>query len=217
MIKTFIAAAFFSVTASLVYLDFTNPQVQFRFLFSLFIILATVERLWETFYTPKDKDTLKFRGDKTLIVTISTYLITSLLVIFQFYATSSKNYYITGVGLAIFFGGLIFRWWAINTLKEQWSIHLNDSSDKNKLIKDGPYKYVRHPIYVGAILDLIGLALISNAYIYILVILCLNTPLYVWRSLYEEKINDLKFGADYQKYKEETSFMFPWKLVIKRK
>ena len=102
MIKPFIVTVLLLVFASLIYLDFSHLEVAGRLLFSVFVVIAMIERLWETFYTPKDKDVLRFRGDWTLLATITTYFIVSLLIIFQFYASSSKNYIFVVVGLLIF-------------------------------------------------------------------------------------------------------------------
>lgn len=214
MIKIFIAIVLLSIPLSLIYLNLTHLQVRGKLLFTIFIIIAMIERIWETFCTPKDRDVLKFRGDWTLLATITTYFIVSLLMIFEFYATSTKNFIFVLTGLAIFISALILRFLAIKCLKEQWSIHLTDDPEDKKpiLVKKGPYKYIRHPIYLGAILDLIGIAFITNAFFYLIIIFFVNTPLYIWRSLYEEKRNIKKFGKEYLIYKKEIPFMLPWKL-----
>ena len=214
MIKFLIPFFLVSIAFSLIYLNFVNANVQGGLLFSIFVVIAMVERIWETFFTPKDKNVLKFRGDWTLLATTSSYFIVSLIMIFGFFSSVSKNYFFVVLGLVIFLGSFLIRWWSMKSLKNEWTIHLNDSKNKNPvLIRTGPYKYIRHPIYLTAILDLIGLAFISNFYFGIIIIALINVPLFVWRSLYEEKINMKKFGEEYTLYKKETSFMIPWKLL----
>ncbi|KKQ18594.1 MAG: hypothetical protein US31_C0003G0023 [Berkelbacteria bacterium GW2011_GWA1_36_9] len=217
MIRFFIFAVTLSIPASLIYLNITHPNVQGGLLFSIFVILAAVERVWETFYTPKDKDVRKFRGDWSLIVTSFLYLIVSLLIIFTFFSTNSKNNLVLVIGIIIYLSAIALRAWSIGLLKNQWSIHLTDNpKDKEKkLIKSGPYRYIRHPIYLGAILDLIGFALIANAYYYIFVILFVNTPFYIWRCFEDEKISTEKFGKEYIEYKKTTSPLIPFKLFKK--
>ncbi|OGZ63206.1 MAG: hypothetical protein A2812_02465 [Candidatus Staskawiczbacteria bacterium RIFCSPHIGHO2_01_FULL_36_16] len=214
MIKFLIPFFLVSIAFSLIYLNFVNANVQGGLLFSIFVVIAMVERIWETFFTPKDKNVLKFRGDWTLLATTSSYFIVSLIMIFGFFSSVSKNYFFVVLGLVIFLGSFLIRWWSMKSLKNEWTIHLNDSKNKNPvLIRTGPYKYIRHPIYLTAILDLIGLAFISNFYFGIIIIALINVPLFVWRSLYEEKINMAKFSEKYALYKKETSFMIPWKLL----
>jgi len=203
----------FSIALSLLYLNLVYAAVQAGILFSVFVIVAMFERIWETFLTPKDKNALKFRGDWTLLATTTSYFIVSLIFIFAFFLVPEKNYFLSGFGVLVFIGSIMFRWWAIKTLKNEWTIHLNDSKkEKAILTRTGPYKYIRHPIYLGAILDLIGLALISNFFIGLIIVALINVPLFVWRSLYEERMNAIKFGQEYFQYKRETPLMIPWQL-----
>src|SRR3989344_4618071 len=214
MIKFLIPFFLLSIAFSLIYLNFVNTNVQGGLLFSIFVVIVMIERVWETFLTPKDKNVLKFRGDWTLLATTVSYFIVSLIMIFGFFSSVSKNYFFAMFGLLVFFSSFIIRWWSMKSLKNEWTIHLNDNRNKKPvLIKTGPYKYIRHPIYLTAIFDLIGLAFISNFYFGIIIIALINVPLFVWRSLYEEKINMKKFGEEYTLYKKETSFMIPWKLL----
>ena len=89
MIKFLIPFFLVSIAFSLIYLNFVNANVQGGLLFSIFVVIAMVERIWETFFTPKDKNVLKFRGDWTLLATTSSYFIVSLIMIFGFFACCS--------------------------------------------------------------------------------------------------------------------------------
>lgn len=99
----------------------------------------------------------------------------------------------------------------MHVLHDQWNIHIGSELEKNlSVVNRGPYKFVRHPIYLGIILDLLGIALITNAFYSILIIIIINSPLYFWRAFKEEKNNIKKFGDEYVKYCGQTSFMFPF-------
>lgn len=213
MIKIFIIIVILTIPFSLFYLNLSHLNVEGGLIYAIFVVIAMIERLWETFYTPKDKNVLGFHGDWTLLATIVTYFLVILLMIFSFYSLPTKNNTVVFMGLFIFFTAIALRFSAIKALKNQWAIHVNviNTTESSTLIKSGPYKYIRHPIYLGAILDLIGFAMISNAFIYFFIIFLINTPLYIWRSLYEEKNNIKKFGDEYLKYKKETSFIIPLK------
>jgi len=214
MIKIFIIIVLLFIPLSLVYLNIIHPEVDGKFLFSFFVIGVMVERLWETFFTSKEKDVHKYQGDWTLPVTVFTFFLTSLLLIFEFYNITKKNIFFVVIGLFLFLFAGIIRFWSIKVLGEHWSIHLVDKSNSTKLtlVRNGPYKYVRHPIYLGAILELLGIALIANAFYYLFLIFFVNTPLYILRSNYEEKINLKKFGKEYSVYKREVPSMLPLKI-----
>jgi protein-S-isoprenylcysteine O-methyltransferase Ste14 len=67
-----------------------------------------------------------------------------------------------------------------------------------KVIDTGPYAYVRHPMYAGAIWLFIAIPLALGAWWWtLLTILCF--PVLVWRLLDEEKIlrRDLRGYAEY--------------------
>lgn len=75
------------------------------------------------------------------------------------------------------------------------------------LITSGPYSVVRHPMYVGNILSLVGLALlIDSPEAFGLLIIC--GGLQVWRALYEEKLLELNF-AEYAEYKNRVGCFIP--------
>jgi protein-S-isoprenylcysteine O-methyltransferase Ste14 len=219
MIKFLITLAILLVPALLTYLNITHNNVEGKYLFTFFILIAMVERLWGTFYTQKGKDTRKFHGDWTLAATTFSYFFITLLIIYYFYQSNTKDLLFVILGVAVFVSGLIYRFYSMSTLGKQWNIHVTDAykiDSERKLIISGPYKYSRHPIYFSAILELIGLSLIINSYIFIIIVLIIYVPLMAWRSLREEKQSIKIFGEDYIKYKKEVSFMIPWRGLLKK-
>lgn len=54
---------------------------------------------------------------------------------------------------ALALAGLAFTWWARLTLGDLWSSTVQRKDD-HRLIEEGPYRLVRHPIYTGLILAL---------------------------------------------------------------
>lgn len=77
-----------------------------------------------------------------------------------------------------------------------------------KLVISGPYRYIRHPIYVGVLLFCAGLVATSWNGPRIGLLTALFLVLYVKASI-EEKILLSSF-PDYQKLKEKTGMFFPW-------
>lgn len=219
MIKLLITLSLLFIPLLFVYLNITHPEVQGKYFFTFFILLATLERLWGTFYSQKGDDTRKFHGDWTLAATTFAYFIVVLLMIFSFYQTNVKNFYLVIIGVSIFIFGVFYRFYSVKSLGEQWNIHISEKykiKNSRRLIIKGPYKLSRHPIYFSAIIELIGLSLIINSYIFIFVVLFFNAPLMIWRSIYEEKQSIKIFGDEYVKYKKRVSFMIPWKFFIKK-
>ena len=86
----------------------------------------------------------------------------------------------------------------------------------NKLVRDGLYKYVRHPLYVGwiffiipGIILLLGLDLFSMIFFTSII----SLKFLIKR---EEKSLEQQFGSEYAKYKKEVNAFIP-KIKFERK
>lgn len=75
------------------------------------------------------------------------------------------------------------------------------------LVRSGIYRYIRHPIYSGDILLLLGLELALNSW---LVILVLGLVLFVVRqTILEEGVLSKTF-PDYERYRQQTKMFIPF-------
>ncbi len=86
---------------------------------------------------------------------------------------------------------------------------------KPKVITEGVYSLVRHPMYLGSWLFFFGLIIITlsltSAAVSIVIFL-----FYYLVSIYEEKLLLQKFGIEYQKYQAQVPMFFPLKFGKKR-
>lgn len=220
MIPIFISIAVSSIIVTLIYLNISHPGIQGRYVFSVFALLVAIERIWETFFSTKEKDKFKVVGDWTLVLTNYSYLVTGIIIILEFFhGNAVKNFIITSIGAVIFVFAGVIRFWAMRTLGRQWAIHAVGpsklASGLHTLIIKGPYKYIRHPIYLGVILEFIGLALIANAFLSIIFILLVSIPLQILRAKKEEKTSVNRFQQAYVNYKKNVPFLIPKLFKIK--
>ncbi|MFH1508831.1 MAG: isoprenylcysteine carboxylmethyltransferase family protein [bacterium] len=77
-----------------------------------------------------------------------------------------------------------------------------------ELVQTGPYKYIRHPMYVFIYLILIGVGLLWFSS-YWFVILLAFTPIWYLIVRAEEKQMTELSGGKYQEYKKRTGMFFP--------
>ncbi len=78
----------------------------------------------------------------------------------------------------------------------------------HRLVTDGPYRYVRHPLYSLATIVFSLLAL-QTALWWLLAVLAAALALLVWRTQREEANLVAKFGDDYRHYMERTGRFIP--------
>jgi methyltransferase len=65
-------------------------------------------------------------------------------------------------GLAIFAAAKLIKWWAIAALGPRWTFRVV-AVPGDRLITSGPYRYLRHPNYVGVVGELVGAAMMTHA------------------------------------------------------
>ena len=65
-------------------------------------------------------------------------------------------------GIAVFAIAKVVKFWAITTLGERWTYKVLVLPGV-PLVTGGPYRFVRHPNYVGVVGELVGMALITGA------------------------------------------------------
>lgn len=125
---------------------------------------------------------------------------------FSFLLRSFFGYVIAGSVLTVL--GLTMALWARIFLGRNWSGYTTYKKEY-ELITTGPYKFLRHPIYSGMILMLIGTFLYYGTLI-VLVIFAIASVTIAWRIGKEEKIMTGLFGKKYIDYMKRTKRLIPW-------
>jgi len=65
---------------------------------------------------------------------------------------------------ALFVLSNVLRWWVIGTLAGHWNVEVMDSA-RVGVVSSGPYRWVRHPNYVGVVAEVFSLPMIHTAWI----------------------------------------------------
>jgi protein-S-isoprenylcysteine O-methyltransferase Ste14 len=83
-------------------------------------------------------------------------------------------------GFLLFLGGLILRWYSIGYLGRYFTVDVSISAE-HKLIDSGPYRYIRHPTYTGALLAFLGLGFCFGNWLSILFLTLPIIAAFLWR------------------------------------
>jgi protein-S-isoprenylcysteine O-methyltransferase Ste14 len=128
----------------------------------------------------------------------------------QFFAQLRANlaWFVVGTALAVV--GLLIRVWAMRALGGRYVLTPVAQPGKGTLVTRGPYRYVRHPGYLGLYLYFLGLGLMLSP----LVGLVGEVPLVALgalRILGEERVLTKEFGVSYANYKVTSRWrVIPW-------
>jgi len=118
-----------------------------------------------------------------------------------------QNDAITIIGLLLTLGGLIFAVWARIALGANWSGTVTIKSGHN-LIRRGPYRWIRHPIYTGILLSFLGTILLQGevrAFAgFALVLLALYR-----KAKREERFLSEEFGEGFAEHAKHTGMFLP--------
>jgi protein-S-isoprenylcysteine O-methyltransferase Ste14 len=111
-------------------------------------------------------------------------------------------------------GGLIFLLgmgaftWIVAHIKEAFLGEVAPVTDR--LIKNGPYRWVRHPLYLSMMIVLLGIAFAFRSLWGVVGVFVLFLPAVAYRAKLEDEALSWKFGSDWEDYASDTAFLFPW-------
>jgi protein-S-isoprenylcysteine O-methyltransferase Ste14 len=112
-------------------------------------------------------------------------------------------------GVVVFASGLSLAVWARIYLGRNWGMPMTLKRDP-ELVTSGPYRFVRHPIYSGILLGLLGTALATNLYWLIAFGVCL--VFFAYSARVEEEDLTRTFPATYPGYRSRTKMLIPFVL-----
>jgi len=111
------------------------------------------------------------------------------------------------LGFCILYGGMALFLWAALHLKG--AISGGMSPRLNRLVVGGPFRVVRHPVYVAMAIALIGASIVTRSAFGLLAVALLFLPAEIHRAKREKRALEEKFGNSWKEYAVRTGFFFP--------
>jgi len=151
------------------------------------------------------------RRDRGSIVLLYGSIVVSLAVAFSFAAASiamlpSWAFY---PGIILMVVGIALRQWAIAVLGRFFSMTVMVQTDQT-IVDTGPYRYVRHPSYSGALMIFVGLGLALQSWGAVLVLALIFSIAYGYRIHVEERALISQLGEAYLQYSRRTKRLIPY-------
>lgn len=112
------------------------------------------------------------------------------------------------IGIALVVLGVAFALWAIATLGRHYDLEL-EIHQGHELIRSGPYRFVRHPVYTGLGLHFAGACLATGNVLLIAGTLLVTYPALYLRAKTEERLLRERFGAAYEEYARQVGMLVP--------
>lgn len=111
-------------------------------------------------------------------------------------------------GLVLMAAGLLFRFWSIHVLGRHFTVDVAIGED-HRIVRHGPYRWLRHPSYTGALATFFGFGLCLGD---VAALACVGIPVtaaFLRRIRVEERVLARAFPVDYPAYARETRRLLP--------
>lgn len=113
------------------------------------------------------------------------------------------------IGAGVCVGGFAFAFWARVHIGRNWGTPMSQR-ENHELVTTGPYRYVRHPIYGGILLAMLGTAVATDiAWLGLFVVYAV---FFVFAARSEERTMLALFPQQYPEYQRRTKRLIPFVL-----
>jgi protein-S-isoprenylcysteine O-methyltransferase len=112
------------------------------------------------------------------------------------------------LGIVMIWAGMAFRLWAVLTLGAffRTSVVVQDG---HRLVTAGPYRWLRHPAYTGAIITTTGLGLAFGNWASLAALIVFPSLAIAFRIHVEERALTEQFGEAYRDFSKNRSAVIP--------
>jgi protein-S-isoprenylcysteine O-methyltransferase Ste14 len=112
-------------------------------------------------------------------------------------------------GSLFYLASLSLFWWAIRTNYRKPLSAVFSSDQPAHLVKDGPYRIVRHPFYASYMLSWIA-GPVASGYLWLWIAVIVMLVLYIRAAHFEErKFSSSPLAGEYDLYRTRTGLMAP--------
>jgi len=114
-----------------------------------------------------------------------------------------------GIGMLVLWSGAAVRWWAFRTLGRYFTFSVMTDGDQ-PVITSGPYRFVRHPGYAGAMLVRAGFGLALGNWLSLALAVVVPLIGVIYRIHVEEAALVDALGDHYRSFAAERKRLIPF-------
>jgi protein-S-isoprenylcysteine O-methyltransferase Ste14 len=141
------------------------------------------------------------------VVFILLVLLLAHARVFKGHQAATNDPWLQALGLVLFVCGLALAVWARIYLGRNWGTPMSQRDDP-ELVTSGPYRRVRHPIYSGIILAMVGTAVAVSWYWFVAV--GVLGAYFIYSATAEEHYMTKLFPDAYPAFKRSTKMLIPF-------
>jgi methyltransferase len=141
-----------------------------RWAFTVLVLLVASQRLWETFVSRRHVSGLLAQGGREhaagqlpwMIAIHASWLCAMLAEVWLLDRPFIG--WLAALALPLFGLGQVLRIWAMRTLGPRWTVKVITLPTAPPVV-GGPFRYLRHPNYLGVVLEIAALPLVHTAFL----------------------------------------------------
>ncbi len=190
-------------------LEILDPQ---HVILLLTVLLSIVWAVLEVLSLPKSRKQLDIpRGDWLTVALGAIPVLGVCAVILRQYFLSPEAFYPVLVvpSLILCLAGIGLRTWSKLVLGSFYTFAIG-LTEGHRILAEGPYRFIRHPQYLGTFLTVAGFALLTQNWITLWLLTLPTIFVYGLRLVKEEAYLVNRLGADYRSYAKRTARLIPF-------
>lgn len=190
------------------------PPFDFRVILAFFVIYfswTVISEVW--IYQDPDDFVIEDDDQRSYLYLQLSYMMALLYGVIDFVEWHYTRIYslepfIIYAGLVLFLISCWIRWRGFQSIGKFFNPRVS-VYENHRLIKDGSYSKIRHPLYLGSLISFIAVPAVFNSWGALLIIILTTVPALIYRIKVEEKFLLNYFGDDYGEYMKKTKKMIP--------
>lgn len=139
------------------------------------------------------------------LISVTGVLVVSFLVELRFQTSVEVT---KQVGIVVVALGMMLVVWSALHLRGAFLGEVEPT--RKDIVRSGPYKFVRHPVYLGMTIALAGVAISLRSWLGLLAVFGAFLPSEIYRAKLEEESLRKRHGTEWEAYARETNFLFPF-------